>query len=96
MHRKPSQSDAILAWMLAGNPITQGEALKQFDCMRLPSRIDELHKRGIATEREMIKLPCGKVVAKYSIPAGPRCIECGLPCQSQDLYCPECWAQKKP
>lgn len=92
----PSQCDAILEWMEQGNAITQGEALKRFDCMRLPSRIDELHKRGIRTERKMIKLPNGKRIAEYSLSAGARCIVCSGECKLSELYCPECWAQKKP
>jgi hypothetical protein len=62
-----SQTDLILAALRAGEKLTQGEALERFGCMRLPSRIDELHKRGIRTHREMIKLPNGKHVAQYSL-----------------------------
>ncbi len=68
MHSSPSQCDAILTWLQSGKPLTQAEALEAFGCMRLPSRIDELHKRGIRTERQMIKLPSGKTVAQYSLP----------------------------
>jgi hypothetical protein len=63
-----SQTDAILAHLRAGNSLTQLEALSLFGCMRLPSRIDELHKRGVGVVKDMVKLPTGKRVAKYYLP----------------------------
>ena len=41
-----SLCEKILAWLKAGKPITQGEALKRFSCMRLGARVYDLRQAG--------------------------------------------------
>lgn len=43
-----SQNRAILAYLRSGKRLTQILALELFGCMRLPSRIHDLKKAGIA------------------------------------------------
>lgn len=43
---KQSQCDRILAWMKAGNTITQREASQRFGCDRLGARIYDLRRQG--------------------------------------------------
>ena len=64
-----SQNAKILEWMLQGNKITALEALKEFQCLRLASRIHDLRDKGWDVVKEMIILPNGKRVAQYSINA---------------------------
>ena len=62
-----SQNERIRAWLEGGNTLTALEALNLFDCMRLPSRINDLRKIGVPITTERITLPNGKRVAKYYI-----------------------------
>lgn len=62
-----SQNAKILEWLLQGNKITALEALKEFQCFRLASRIHDLRDKGWTIDKEMIILPNGKRVAQYSI-----------------------------
>ena len=39
-----SQNAGILEYMMTVGPIDQRIALEEFDCMRLPARIDEIKK----------------------------------------------------
>lgn len=39
-----SQNAGILDYMMTVGPITQMIALREFDCMRLPARIDDIKK----------------------------------------------------
>lgn len=63
------QNDAILAHMQAGKPITSLEALQEFGCMRLASRIHELRRKGHVIECKKIKTNGGKTVASYRLAA---------------------------
>lgn len=60
-----SQTDLILEWMLAGNTITQLEALEKFGCSRLASRVSDIKARGYLVYSETITLPNGKRVSRY-------------------------------
>lgn len=60
-----SQNMAILNHLQSGNSLTSLEALNRFGCMRLASRVDDLHKMGYAIEKRNKILPNRKVVAEY-------------------------------
>ena len=65
--KEGSQNARILGHLAHGRTLTQISAYRLFDCIRLPSRIRELRKRGHKINREMIDLPSGKTVAQYSL-----------------------------
>ena len=52
-----SQKEAILDWLKSGRTITQREALAQFGCWRLASRISDLRREGhpIVTVNKKVK-----------------------------------------
>lgn len=62
-----TQRDAILAWLEAGNGITQLDALHRFGCFRLGARIWELRIAGWNIESTMVKTATGKRVALYKM-----------------------------
>ena len=61
-----SQKTAILDW-LKREPITAIEALAHLRVMRLAARIDDLRNEGHSIRTEMIEVPSGKHVARYSL-----------------------------
>lgn len=69
--RKPTQCDRILRYIEEKGSITQLQALKEFGCMRLASRMSDLKKRGYPVEKRMetAKNRYGESVryARYSI-----------------------------
>jgi hypothetical protein len=67
MRTLQSQTNAILAYMKAGNGITPIEALNLCGCFRLSARIADLKKRGYAIMTEKVKVDGGKYVARYSL-----------------------------
>lgn len=64
-----SQNKRILRHLLDGKSITGIEALNQFQCFRLPSRICDIKKQNpdLNIEDEFIALPNGKRVKRYFI-----------------------------
>lgn len=62
-----TQNDQIYFHLAAGNTITPIEALNQFKCFRLASRIKDLRNEGIRIEKEMITKN-GKRYAEYKLP----------------------------
>lgn len=68
---KQSQCDRILRYIDENGSITQLQALKEFGCMRLASRMSDLKKRGYPVEKRMetAKNRYGEPVryARYSI-----------------------------
>jgi hypothetical protein len=66
-----TQNEMILKYIHDYGSITQLEALKEFGCMRLASRINDLKNQGynIVSEKVSIKNRYGKKIsfAKYSI-----------------------------
>lgn len=62
-----SQNVMILQYLQEGNAITALEALEMFGCLRLPSRIHDLKRRGINIISKTVKLANGKHVSQYSI-----------------------------
>ncbi len=62
-----NQCKAILAHLQSGKTITGIEALNEFGCFRLPSRIFDIKKLGHKIASEMVTLPNGKRIARYSL-----------------------------
>jgi len=60
-----SQNKMIKAHLESGQTITAIEALTQYQCFRLASRISDLKKSGYLVDKRMIELPNGKRVAQY-------------------------------
>lgn len=52
--KRPSQTERIYQYMQDRGSITPAEALREFNCMRLASRICDLKRRGIKIESEII------------------------------------------
>lgn len=50
---KVSQCEKIVRYMQQNGSITQLDALREFGCMRLASRISDLKRQGVAVKREM-------------------------------------------
>ena len=73
MNENPNESEArsqnrrILAHLQQGGSITGIEALTEFGCFRLPSRICDIRKMGHAITSEFVKLPNGKRVKRYRL-----------------------------
>ncbi len=60
-----SQSDEILAALKQGDRLTPLDALTQFNCMRLASRISDLKREGYTIHTRTIKTASGKSVSEY-------------------------------
>lgn len=72
MQRIDSQKQAILNRLMSGGSITAMEALRDFGCYRLASRISDLRKDGVDIKKTMeegLSAITGKTVryARYSI-----------------------------
>ena len=50
---KASQCDRILAYIRDNGSITQLDALREFGCMRLASRMSDLKRRGYSVKSKM-------------------------------------------
>lgn len=64
-----SQNEAILKHLKSGKTLTALEALHQFGCLALHSRISDLRQMGHNILGPMIALPIGKRVCKYRMAA---------------------------
>lgn len=64
MNETKSQNEEILRALQAGRKITALEALNDFKCMRLASRINDLRKEYPILD-EWCVVPSGKRVKKY-------------------------------
>jgi len=60
-----SQEAAILQHMKAHGSITGLQALRHYDCFRLPARIYDLRNKGHRIEAQRWKTRSGKTVARY-------------------------------
>lgn len=60
-----TQEKQILAYLMAGNSLTQLEALNLFGCLRLGGRIHELRSLGHMIITEHYLTLSGKRVARY-------------------------------
>lgn len=67
MEHTESQNKKIKAWLEQGHVINGMTALEQFQCFRLPSRINDLKQSGMTIESQFIKLDNGKRVKEYWI-----------------------------
>lgn len=54
--RSLSQTDRILNYMLEGNSITPGEALRKFGSSRLAARISDIEAKGYIVYRQMVNV----------------------------------------
>ena len=63
-----SQCAMILEHLQEGYSLTSLEALNKFGCLRLASRISDLHEKGYNIQKKMVVTPSGKRVADYYIP----------------------------
>jgi hypothetical protein len=61
-----SQKDVLLKALQSGQSLTTLEALQQYGVMALSQRMTELQRAGYPVKSEMIDLPTGKRVARYS------------------------------
>lgn len=62
-----TQCAQIKEWLESGKKLTSLEALKNFGCMRLASRIHDLRDRGMDIRATRIQVSSGKYVVQYSI-----------------------------
>ena len=69
MNETKTQNELILAYLeIEGNSLTVLEALEApFRCYALSQRVGELKRAGHPIKSEMVKLPSGKRVARYSL-----------------------------
>lgn len=52
-HSRPTQCERIIEYIKSEGSITQLDAMREFGCMRLASRISELRKAGVPIVREL-------------------------------------------
>lgn len=62
-----TQTQRILAYMLGGGRITSLEALNQFQCFRLASRISDIRNLGYEVQSQFISTSTAKKVKQYWI-----------------------------
>lgn len=65
--REGSHNHQLARDLKRGKRITQLDALAEYGCMRLPSRIHELRSAGYAIETEEVLTSTGKRIARYFI-----------------------------
>ena len=61
-----SQREELLKALQRGECLTTLEALQRYGVMALSQRMTELQRAGYPVKSEMIDLPTGKRVARYS------------------------------
>ena len=66
-----TQNEQILNHLERGGSLTVLEALQKFGCYALSQRGAELKREGYPVKSEMVKLPNGKVIARYSLQGIP-------------------------
>ena len=66
-----TQTERILAHLLAGSSITALEALGRYSCSRLAARIGDIRAMGYQVHAEMVTLDNAKRVARYRIDGAP-------------------------
>jgi hypothetical protein len=79
-----SQSDQILTALKRGVRLTPLDALTEFNCMRLASRINALRVKGEPVQDRWIKTPSGKRVKEYWIKSIPPVIPPNAPSLFED------------
>jgi hypothetical protein len=68
---RQSQCERILEALKAGRRLNPLVSLNEFGCFRLGGRIFDLKKQGYDIKSEMVTLPNGKRVARYSLDIEP-------------------------
>lgn len=53
MNSRPTQCERIIEYIKTEGSITQLDALREFGCMRLASRVSELRKAGVPIVKEL-------------------------------------------
>ena len=66
-----TQTERILAHLLAGSSITALEALGRYSCSRLAARIGDIRALGYHVHAEVVTLDNAKRVAQYRLDGGP-------------------------
>ena len=61
-----SQTDILKAVFDAGGSLTVAQALSQYGIYALSQRCGELRREGYPLESELVELPNGKHVSRYS------------------------------
>ena len=61
-----SQRDELLKALQRGEELTTLDALTRYGVMALSQRVGELKREGLPIHTEMVDLPNGKRVARYS------------------------------
>jgi hypothetical protein len=79
-----SQSDQILTALKRGVRLTPLDALTEFNCMRLASRISALRQKGEPIQDRWIQTPSGKRVKEYWIKSIPPVIPPNAPSLFED------------
>ena len=64
----PSQEERIMDHLKAGGTLTPMDALEQFGCWALSSRVADLNRLGAGIKKTMEKGDNGKRYARYFIP----------------------------
>ena len=70
MEAIPSQNKRIKEYLEKGKSLTPLDALYQFGCWALSSRISDLRKQGVNIKSELIEITSGgkkKFVSRYSL-----------------------------
>lgn len=62
-----SQNAEILRWLRQGHGLTALEALERFGCNRLAARVADLKEAGHPIVSELVTLPNGKRVSRYTL-----------------------------
>ena len=65
-----SQNARIRKYLESGKSLTPLDALYQFGCWALSSRISDLHKQGLNIHTDMVEITSGgkkKLIARYKL-----------------------------
>lgn len=73
MNEGKTQNEMIADHLIAGNSITQLEALELYGCLRLSGRIWDLKHEGMPIRTDMIKVGKRKRVARYVLDSSANC-----------------------
>lgn len=66
-NKSMSQNKQIEAYLRNGGRLTQMDALRQFGCFRLASRVNDLRNKGLDIVTDKVTTPSGKTVAEYRL-----------------------------
>ena len=61
-----NQSEILLCALKRGECLTTLDALQKYNIMAVSQRFTELQRKGYPIKSELIKLPSGKRVSRYS------------------------------